>query len=236
MHRWCTLVSGHDVVQTMYSHQVTVTTLYQLRNETYLKRPEHESALTFDDWNSAMEQKSPTYQFWSNIIKVELILLNFLCSIRAGNFHLYLYSKEKMITMVLDHYNYARWLSIHLADMKMLEKVYQAFSEFGCFVASRTKNPFSAMGLDQRHEQHNKDVKGDGGLLGLTKDEEKLQQWMVCGPEIACAVAWNLRVHQYFERKKEQNFATMSKHLRSKKDFWSTLPTPRILWRRSCTD
>ena len=41
------------------------------------------------------------------------------------------------------------------------------------------------MGLDQRHEQQNKDVKGDGGILGLTENEEKMRCWMVCGPEVA---------------------------------------------------
>ena len=44
------------------------------------------------------------------------------------------------------------------------------------------------MGLGQRHEQHNKEVKEDGGVLGLTKDEKKLQHWMVCGPELVRAV------------------------------------------------
>ena len=45
------------------------------------------------------------------------------------------------------------------------------------------------MGLDQRYKQHNKDMKEDGGVLGLTEHEEKLQRWMVCGPEAAQAVA-----------------------------------------------
>ena len=45
------------------------------------------------------------------------------------------------------------------------------------------------MGLNQRHEQHNKDIKGNGGVLGLTEDQDKLQQWMVCGPEVTRAVA-----------------------------------------------
>ena len=45
------------------------------------------------------------------------------------------------------------------------------------------------MRLDQKHEQHNKDIKGDGGVLGLTEDEEKVQSWMVCRPEVARAVA-----------------------------------------------
>ena len=41
------------------------------------------------------------------------------------------------------------------------------------------------MGLDQRHEQQNKDVKGDGGFLGLTENEEKLRRLIVCVPEVA---------------------------------------------------
>ena len=32
-------------------------------------------------------------------------------------------------------------------------------------------------------------IKGYGGVLGLTEDEEKLQCWMVCGPEVARAIA-----------------------------------------------
>ena len=34
------------------------------------------------------------------------------------------------------------------------------------FVISRTKNGFSSMGLDQRYEQLNKDVKGNGRMIG----------------------------------------------------------------------
>ena len=102
---------------------------------------------------------------------------------------------EKIIPwfFALDHFHYAIWLSVHTSDMKMLvvtnPNVYQAFNEFGCFVVSRTKKPFLGMRLDQRHKQHNKNVKEDGGILGLTKNEEKLQCWMVCGPKVATAVA-----------------------------------------------
>ena len=44
------------------------------------------------------------------------------------------------------------------------------------------------MGIDQRHEQLNKNLKGDGGMIGLTEDEEKLRRWMICTPETARAV------------------------------------------------
>ena len=67
--------------------------------------------------------------------------------------------------------------------MEMLDKtdptIYEAFMTNGSFVVCRTKNSFSAMGIDQRHEQLNKDVKGDDGIIGLTEDEEKLRRWMV---------------------------------------------------------
>ena len=35
------------------------------------------------------------------------------------------------------------------------------------------------MGLDQKHEQQNQDVKKDDVFLGLTENEEKLMCWMV---------------------------------------------------------
>ena len=43
----------------------------------------------------------------------------------------------------------------------------------GCYIISRTSNPFSSMGIDQCHEQLNKRVKGDGGTVGLTEDEDE---------------------------------------------------------------
>ena len=48
--------------------------------------------------------------------------------------------------------------------MEMLNEtnpdVFQKFDVNGNFTVDRTKNRFSTMGLDQRHEQLNKDVKG----------------------------------------------------------------------------
>ena len=45
------------------------------------------------------------------------------------------------------------------------------------------------MALDQIHEQLNKDIKGDRGMVGLTEDEEKFRHWTIWSPEIARAVA-----------------------------------------------
>ena len=68
------------------------------------------------------------------------------------------------------------------------------------------------MGQEQRYEQHNKDVKGDGGILVLTEEEEKLHCWMICGPEVARAVA-EFEFSSVLRRMNQQNFATMKKLL-----------------------
>ena len=186
------LVFGHDVVRAKYAHQVTASALYKLQNQAHM---ESAANMNFSEWCLKMERESPTFQFWSIILKMELVLFAFLRSVRSGNFQLYLDSMKKMIPwfFALNHFHYARWLSVYISDMTILETtnsgVYEAFNEFGCFVVLRSKRPFSSMGLDQRHEQRNKDIKGNGGVLGLTEDKDKLQRWMVCGPEVARAVA-----------------------------------------------
>ncbi|KAL8622037.1 hypothetical protein ACOMHN_056522 [Nucella lapillus] len=87
----------------------------------------------------------------------------------------------------LDHINYARWLSIHIRDLCMLEsqhpEVFHKFTE-GAFVVHKTKRKFSAIALDQAHEQCNALVKGEGGAVGLTNNINALKRWMIAGPEI----------------------------------------------------
>ena len=71
-------------------------------------------------------------------------------------------------------------MSIHHYDVEMLQElnspILHKFEANGNFVVSRTKNAFSSMGLDQRHEQLKKDVEGDDGMVGLTEDKDKLRQ------------------------------------------------------------
>ena len=62
--------------------------------------------------------------------------------------------------------------------------VYQEFLAGG-FVAFKTMRPFSAMALDQTHEQSNAVIKGDGGAVGLTENTSALTRWTMAGPEIS---------------------------------------------------
>ena len=140
------------------------------------------------------ESKCPQFQYWLITLRMGCDLLLFLRSIRSRKFQLYKYAIAKILPWLFahDHFRYARWLSVHLNDMIMLQDtcltVYDAFLNSGNFVVSRTQNAFSAMGIDHRHEQLDKDVKGDGGAIRLTEDDDMLIRWMVSGPEIVRAV------------------------------------------------
>ena len=62
--------------------------------------------------------------------------------------------------------------------------VYKQFVD-GNFTVIKTGRPFSAVAIDQAHEQNNACVKGDGGAIGLTENPSALKRWMLCGPEMA---------------------------------------------------
>ena len=72
--------------------------------------------------------------------------------------------------------------------MISLEKCHpDIYAEFmkGKFVVKRTQHAFSAIAIDQAHEQNNTLVKGDGGAVGLTANPAALHRWTVSGPEMA---------------------------------------------------
>ena len=49
----------------------------------------------------------------------------------------------------------------------------------------KTGNNFSAMDIDQCHEQNNAVIKESGGAIGQMTDPRTLRRWMVAGPEVA---------------------------------------------------
>ena len=71
--------------------------------------------------------------------------------------------------------------------------IFEEFKENGHWVVSKTMNRFSAMPIDQCHEQNNEIVKGSGGAVGLTENPSAFQKWMLAGPEQA-------RLLQEFEK------------------------------------
>ena len=81
---------------------------------------------------------------------------------------------------------------MHIGDKLALSKKHpEILAEFnaGKFVIYKTSNKFSAMAIDQCHEQNNATVKESGGAMGLTTDPLALRHWMVAGPEVARIVS-----------------------------------------------
>ena len=179
------------VTRSRRAHQVTASSLYLLMKKAYDDYTENtEEALPLEKWCDVKASACPQFQFWLIILRLELHVLSFIRSIREGNFNLYIESLKKLVPwcFALDHINYARWIPVHLIDKISLEKSHpNIYAEFvkGKFVVKKTQHAFSAIAIDQAHEQNNALVKGDGGAVGLTANPAALHRWMVSGPEMA---------------------------------------------------
>ena len=140
--------------------------------------------LVFEDWCVQRRRASPQFQFWNLVLDMELAIFALIRSFREGNFELYRYALYEMIPYFFanNNVNYARWIPINLLDMIVLEEQHpDVASEFhkGNFVIHKSRRDFSAMAIDQAHEQNNSIIKGDGGAIGLTEDPAALRRWMV---------------------------------------------------------
>ena len=111
----------------------------------------------------------------------------------------------------LDRTNYARWLPVHIRDMLAVPtkhpEIYREFLS-GKFTAQKTLNAFSAIPMDQAHEQNNELIKGNGGAIGLTENPSALLRWMVSRPELA-------RLVKEFEDGDEDKHAHLPHHEQS---------------------
>ncbi len=65
--------------------------------------------------------------------------------------------------------------------------IYAEFAKRN-FIVKKSKRSFSAISIDQAHEQNNAIVNGDGGAIGLTENSTALHQWMVSDSEMACLI------------------------------------------------
>lgn len=164
-----------------YLHQVWYVTLQVLLHESY---SEVSADLQFDDWvNSCC--KFPTFAFWNYVMNLESTLLLFVRAHRQGNFKLYVDCLRKLAELFLscDHYNYARWVPVHILDMERLPASIANDFEAGKFVVHRSNKRFSSIAIDQAHEQLNKILKGTG-VVGLTTDSSTLTKWSLSLPEV----------------------------------------------------
>jgi hypothetical protein len=91
--------------------------------------------LTFEEWGSDMTISKPQFAYWSLVLECEVDMVQLIRSVQTGNFRLYiqvlLVSQFLPWFFALDHANYSHWLSVHVRDLKMLEKTHPGkFEEF----------------------------------------------------------------------------------------------------------
>ena len=186
------------ITKTRHAHQVTAASLHTLLHHAHTEYNTSatavESALSFEQWCQVSAQQSVQFDYWLKTLSLEIIMLLLIRSIREGNFKLYMESLTTIVPwmFVLDHTHYSRWFSVHIWDMISLKEKHPAsFTEFcaGNFSVNKTGNKFSAMALDQCHEQNNATVKESGGAIGLLTNPSALRRWMMAGPEIARMVS-----------------------------------------------
>ena len=112
-----------------------------------------------------------------------------------------------------NHINYSHWLPVHIADLVNLStthsKVYQEFLK-GHFAVQNSNKAFSAISIDQCHEQMNEVIKGEGRAVGLTENPQVLEIWMVAEPEISRLIiefenCFQTSISQISTRNHEQN-------------------------------
>jgi hypothetical protein len=93
--------------------------------------------------------------------------------------------------VALGHIHTVRWRSVHLRDMISLTDSHpEVHSQFltGNFSVKKTACNFSAIAIDQAHEQINASVKDDGDDVCLTENPAAPRRCMVSGPEMARVV------------------------------------------------
>ena len=190
-------LTASSINRTQQMHQITACSLYKLLKAAYtdyLKETEEQPKEVFETWCECHKQHSPMFHFWYMVLSLELVILLLIRSFREANFILYCQSLAELIPYFFanNNVNYARWLPIHYRDMVTLEKkppqVAQEFQN-GKFVVHKSSRQFSAVAIDQAHEQANAVIKGDGGAIGVTEDPSALRRWMIAGPEVTHLVA-----------------------------------------------
>ena len=182
------MLKGNQVKRSRYVHQVSCATLYLLLTDTYVESPSKD--VPFHQWIAERRSSSVQFHYWLTVIELEGLLLKLVRSLRESNFQMFVSVLLAIVPWMfaLDHTHYSRWLPIFIQDMQMLEMKHpDIYSEFlkGHFTHKKTDRPFSCMAEDQAHEQNNKDVKTDGGAVGILDNESSLVKWMIGGPEIA---------------------------------------------------
>ena len=88
--RAAALLFASHVKRSRYAHQVTIASLHALQSNayaTYCKElPASEEPLQFKVWCQTKNEQHPQFYYWTTVMELELLLMQFIRSLREGNF------------------------------------------------------------------------------------------------------------------------------------------------------
>lgn len=141
---------------------------------------------TFDERE---EKRKPTFRMLRTYIRMLECLLQFLRSVRSGNWDVHLSSLADFVKYLfaLDLTNYSGMIAWYIADMRSLKEsdrgIWDEF-ERGNWVVNKSKIPFCALACDEALEHQNRAMKVLGGLVGITQQPSALARFFLTAPEL----------------------------------------------------
>ena len=102
---------------------------------------------TFKVWETQMKEQFPSYYYWGFVMTFIENMLDFVGSLRIGDWHLY---RESLQTIspwffIFDHKNYCRWVPVRLRDIDRLPEKNPDLVNFfgqGEFACMKSDCPF----------------------------------------------------------------------------------------------
>ena len=185
------------ISRTRYLNTVSACSLHMLLCDAYQEYAGQVvdgcEPMDMEEWCN--EQKNPMFRYHFLLLRLELIVLQFVRAVRTGNQDMYISSLVKITYyfFALNHTHYSRWTPVHIRDMLILPEtlpaIYEHFKQ-GRFTVNKTSKRFSNIGLDHAQEQNIKHFKENGGPLPFTHSPDQLLLYLISGPEVTHQVTF----------------------------------------------
>ena len=90
-------LKASHLTRTTHAHQLSVLALSMLQHDAFMQTEGPHDESNKETWRQAMVAKSPTFQYWDTIIKMEILGLIFVRAHREMNFPLYVESLKALV-------------------------------------------------------------------------------------------------------------------------------------------
>ena len=183
-----TTVDLNHIHKVRYSFQLSVVSIYTCLKKTHKAS---NSILSLFSYEEECSSSTRMFKYWMLIMKFEINALIFIRSVAEGSFTLFVKILVSLVKwfFIFHHYNYARWLSVHIQDFLSLPitctQFYQQF-ERGNFVVYISCKEISQIYYGQAHKQSNKTSKSIKEPVDLVNraSNEFQRRWKISGPKI----------------------------------------------------